>query len=164
MTIEQLISEPLHSLGSIDGTARLRKVRELVEQTALPQGVLARYPDELSGGQRQRVAIARALALDPEFLVLDEAVSALDVSVQAQILDLLITLQAERSLSYLFITHDLGVVAEIADRVAVIRHGRLVEAGTAAQILTAPTDPYTQALIAAIPGQGRHVRRKGASV
>ncbi|MCK6079359.1 ABC transporter ATP-binding protein [Microbacterium sp. EYE_5] len=164
LTIEQLISEPLHSLASLDGTARLRKVRELVEQTALPQGVLARYPDELSGGQRQRVAIARALALDPEFLVLDEAVSALDVSVQAQILDLLITLQAERSLSYLFITHDLGVVAEIADRVAVMRHGRLVEAGTAAQILTAPTDPYTQALIAAIPGQGRHVRRKGASV
>ncbi|WP_405374933.1 MULTISPECIES: dipeptide ABC transporter ATP-binding protein [unclassified Microbacterium] len=163
LTVAQLIGEPLRSLGEGDAASHLMKVRQLVEQTALPQAILARYPDELSGGQRQRVAIARALALDPEFLVLDEAVSALDVSVQAQILDLLAQLQHERGLSYLFITHDLGVVAEIADRVAVMRQGRVVEMGTAERILTAPTDPYTQALIAAIPGQGHHVRRRGAT-
>ena len=127
MTIEQLITEPLLSFGEGDRQSRSKRALELSEQVALPDGMLGRFPDELSGGQRQRVAIARALALDPEFLVLDEAVSALDVSVQAQILALLDELQRERELTYLFITHDLGVVAETADRVAVLKNGKLVE-------------------------------------
>ncbi|MFJ4015206.1 dipeptide ABC transporter ATP-binding protein [Microbacterium sp. NPDC090014] len=151
MTIEQLITEPLLSFGEGDRSSRSKRAVELSEQVALPDGMLGRFPDELSGGQRQRVAIARALALDPEFLVLDEAVSALDVSVQAQILALLDELQRERELSYLFITHDLGVVAETADRVAVLKHGTLVECGDAAQIFTAPQEEYTRMLIEAVP-------------
>ncbi|MGH8953454.1 MAG: dipeptide ABC transporter ATP-binding protein [Microbacterium sp.] len=151
MTIEQLITEPLLSFGEGDRSSRSKRAVELSEQVALPDGMLGRFPDELSGGQRQRVAIARALALDPEFLVLDEAVSALDVSVQAQILALLDELQRERELSYLFITHDLGVVAETADRVAVLKHGKLVECGDAAQIFTAPQEEYTRMLIEAVP-------------
>ncbi|KQQ67483.1 ABC transporter ATP-binding protein [Microbacterium sp. Leaf320] len=151
MTIEQLITEPLLSFGEGDRSSRSKRAVELSEQVALPDGMLGRFPDELSGGQRQRVAIARALALDPEFLVLDEAVSALDVSVQAQILALLDELQRERELSYLFITHDLGVVAETADRVAVLKHGKLVECGDAAQIFTSPQEEYTRMLIEAVP-------------
>jgi peptide/nickel transport system ATP-binding protein len=151
MTIEQLITEPLLSFGEGDRGSRARRAAELSEQVALPDGMLDRYPDELSGGQRQRVAIARALALDPEFIVLDEAVSALDVSVQAQILKLLDELQRERELSYLFITHDLGVVAETADRVAVLKHGKLVECADAAQIFTNPQQEYTRTLIDAVP-------------
>lgn len=151
MTIEQLITEPLLSFGEGDRSSRSKRAVELSEQVALPDGMLGRFPDELSGGQRQRVAIARALALDPEFLVLDEAVSALDVSVQAQILALLDELQRERELSYLFITHDLGVVAETADRVAVLKHGTLVECGDAAQIFTSPQEEYTRMLIEAVP-------------
>ena len=151
MTIEQLITEPLLSFGEGDRGSRARRAAELSEQVALPDGMLDRYPDELSGGQRQRVAIARALALDPEFIVLDEAVSALDVSVQAQILKLLDELQRERELSYLFITHDLGVVAETADRVAVLKHGKLIECGDAGQIFTNPQQEYTRTLIDAVP-------------
>jgi len=151
MTVQQLITEPLLSFGEGDRTSRARRAAELSEQVALPGGMLDRFPDELSGGQRQRVAIARALALDPEFIVLDEAVSALDVSVQAQILHLLDELQRERELSYLFITHDLGVVAETADRIAVLKHGRLMECGDAGQILTAPQEEYTRMLIEAVP-------------
>ncbi|MEV7632941.1 ABC transporter ATP-binding protein [Microbacterium sp. NPDC089318] len=151
MTIEQLITEPLLSFGEGDRGSRARRAAELSEQVALPDGMLDRYPDELSGGQRQRVAIARALALDPEFIVLDEAVSALDVSVQAQILKLLDELQRERELSYLFITHDLGVVAETADRVAVLKHGKLVECAEAGQIFTNPQQEYTRTLIDAVP-------------
>lgn len=151
MTIEQLITEPLLSFGEGDRSSRAKRAAELTEQVALPGGMLDRYPDELSGGQRQRVAIARALALDPEFIVLDEAVSALDVSVQAQILRLLDELQRERELSYLFITHDLGVVAETADRIAVLKNGRLVECGDAGRVLTAPQEDYTRTLIEAVP-------------
>lgn len=151
MTIEQLITEPLLSFGEGDRASRAKRAVELSEQVALPDGMLDRYPDELSGGQRQRVAIARALALDPEFIVLDEAVSALDVSVQAQILRLLDELQRERELSYLFITHDLGVVAETADRVAVLKHGRLVECADAGTIFTNPQEEYTRMLIEAVP-------------
>ncbi|KJQ54369.1 dipeptide ABC transporter ATP-binding protein [Microbacterium sp. SA39] len=151
MTIEQLITEPLLSFGEGDRSSRSKRAVELSEQVALPDGMLDRFPDELSGGQRQRVAIARALALDPEFLVLDEAVSALDVSVQAQILKLLDELQRERELSYLFITHDLGVVAETADRIAVLKNGILVECGDAGQIFTNPQQEYTRMLIEAVP-------------
>jgi peptide/nickel transport system ATP-binding protein len=151
MTIEQLITEPLLSFGEGDRSSRSKRAVELSEQVGLPDGMLDRFPDELSGGQRQRVAIARALALDPEFLVLDEAVSALDVSVQAQILKLLDELQRERELSYLFITHDLGVVAETAHRIAVLKNGTLVECGDAGQIFTNPQQEYTRMLIEAVP-------------
>ena len=151
MTVGAIIAEPLtiHGIGSPQ--ERRKRVERLLATVGLDPGAFARYPHEFSGGQRQRIGIARAIALEPKLLILDEPVSALDVSIQSQVLNLLMDLKAQLRLSYIFISHDLGVVEHVSDRIAVMYLGRIVEEGEAANIFNAPLHPYTRALVSAIP-------------
>ena len=152
--VEWLLEEPLRIYGKYDGPERKRRVREMLERVELPEEVLKAKPSELSGGQRQRVSIAVALIQRPRFLIADEPVSALDVTIQAQILQLLKELRAKYHLTIVMITHDLGVVANIADRVAVMYAGDIVEIGTADEIYYDPRHPYTWALLSSMPQMG----------
>ncbi len=160
-TVQEILEEPfvIHRQGG--GAERGRRVRRLLEQVGLPRSALLRFPHEFSGGQRQRIGIARAVALEPRLIVCDEPVSALDVSIQSQILNLLLELQQQMGLSYLFIAHDLAVVKHISDEIAVMYLGRIVEYTDADTLYRDPRHPYTRALIAAIPVPDPSARRRG---
>ncbi len=152
-TVGEILLEPMriHGIGQ-DDAERIGTVLQLLQKVGLPAEAFGRYPHEFSGGQRQRIAIARCLTMKPEILVCDESVSALDVSVQAQVLNLLQDLQDEFGLSYIFISHDLAVVKYIADEVMVMNQGKVVEMGNADLLYRNPTHPYTRTLLGAIPG------------
>ena len=154
-TVVQTLEEPLLAHLSLTRRQRRDRVAEALERVGLEREDATRYPGSFSGGQRQRIAIARALMLEPKLVVCDEAVSALDLSIQAQILNLLRSLQQELGLTLLFITHDLAVVRYVSDRVTVLYRGHVVEHGPAEQVCTRPSDPYTKRLLAAAPSPGR---------
>jgi peptide/nickel transport system ATP-binding protein len=165
LTVEQAVTEPMlvHRLGG-STTDRRKKAEKLLDEVGLEARHLRRYPHEFSGGQRQRICIARALAVEPEFLICDESVSALDVSVQAQVLNLLKDLQERHGLTYIFISHDLSVVKFMSDRMCVMRGGQIVERGTAESVYAAPVEEYTRNLIAAIPRDDlEHIRARRAA-
>jgi peptide/nickel transport system ATP-binding protein len=151
MTIEQTLHEPLWVHFGMPRKERVAKVARMMDLAGLESGSLGKYPHEFSGGQRQRIAIARALILEPEFVIADEPVSALDVSIQAQILNMLRDMKNELGLTMLFISHDLAVVRHVADRVVVMRRGEIVEAGDTRKVLFEPEHPYTRQLLAAMP-------------
>ena len=152
MTVYDTLAEPLLLHGLVNKAGLDQAIRELMDNVGLARAFVRKYPHEFSGGQRQRIAIGRALATRPEFIVADEPVSALDVTIQAQILDLLADLTKEYGLTMLFISHDLAVIRQIADRIAVMYHGKLVEEGSTAQVYDSPREEYTRSLLAAIPG------------
>jgi oligopeptide transport system ATP-binding protein len=149
--VGQIVGDPLRLQDVASGKELRRQVQELLERVGLSPEHYDRFPHEFSGGQRQRIGIARAIALKPKLIVADEPVSALDVSIQAQIINLLDDLQDELGLTYLFVAHDIGVVRHISDRIAVMHNGKLVETGTADQVCEHPTDPYTRQLLASVP-------------
>ncbi|MBS1795061.1 MAG: ATP-binding cassette domain-containing protein [Acidobacteria bacterium] len=151
MNVGQIIGEPIRTFGLKSGRAVDERVQELMETVGMSRRFVKRYPHEFSGGQRQRIGIARALAVDPEFIVADEPISALDVSIQAQIMNLMERLQAEKNLTYLFISHDLRAVRHLSDRVAVMYLGKIVELAGGREIYADPLMPYTKALISAVP-------------
>ena len=160
MTVASIVREPLDVHGIGTRSERDQRVRGLLDRVGFDPGFARRYPHEFSGGQRQRVGIARALALEPKLVVCDEPVSALDVSIQAQILNLLLSLQRDFDLTYLFISHDLGVVRHVSTRIAVMYLGRIVELGAAADVYSNPRHPYTAALLSAVPkGEEGEVHR-----
>lgn len=163
MRVWGLVTEPLAIHGEQSGKARRQAAAQLLSSVGLGTAHMDRFPHEFSGGQRQRISIARALALKPRLLILDEPTSALDISVQAQILNLLLELQQREGLSYLFISHDIGVVRHIADRVAVMHMGKIVEEGSAADVLANPQHQYTRDLLDAVPSVDRPRRRVRAS-
>jgi oligopeptide transport system ATP-binding protein len=160
--VGQIVGDPLKRQGVASGTELRRQVQELLERVGLSSEHYYRFPHEFSGGQRQRIGIARAVSLKPKLVICDEPVSALDVSIQAQIVNLLDDLQDEFGLAYLFVAHDIGVVRHISDRIAVMNEGKIVEQGTADQVCETPRDEYTKKLLAAVPipdpreSRGRH--------
>jgi oligopeptide/dipeptide ABC transporter ATP-binding protein len=160
-TAEEAIAEPLKLLASLGRGALRARVAELATQVGLPAELLARFPHQLSGGQKARVGIARALAVRPDLLILDEPTAALDVSVQAVVLQLLERLRRELGLSMIFVSHDLNVVRLLTERVAVMYLGEIVEVGPSDEVFRAPLHPYTRALISSIPGQGPRIRLQG---
>jgi oligopeptide transport system ATP-binding protein len=165
--IGQIVGDPLRRQGIASGAELRTRVMELLERVGLSSEHYNRFPHEFSGGQRQRIGIARALALKPKLVIADEPVSALDVSIQAQIINLLDDLQDEFGLTYLFVAHDIGVVRHISDRIAVMNEGKIVEQGSADQVCERPVDPYTKKLLSAVPipdpRESRARRQRGAS-
>ena len=163
--VGQIVGDPLKRQGVASGAELLRQVEASLDRVGLATEHYNRYPHEFSGGQRQRIGIARALALRPKLVICDEPVSALDVSIQAQIINLLDDLQDELGLTYVFVAHDIGVVRHIADRIAVMNHGKIVEEGTADQVCEQPRDAYTKKLLAAVPiPDPREARERRATI
>jgi ABC-type oligopeptide transport system ATPase subunit len=154
-TVMEILTEGMVYHGLCKKEERREKAVELLESVGLPGDILDRYPHEFSGGQRQRLCIARAIALKPELLICDEAVSALDLTIRAQVLDLLSELKKKLSLSIIFITHDIGVVQHVADRIIVMNKGKIVEQGAASQVLSQPKEEYTKFLMASVPKIGK---------